>query len=104
MKLLLAFTLIFPAAATSALAADPQLKGTFVFNEDKTIGFYVVGDAAKALFDNMPVKAVKEECTGGMEKSDKSGLNCIKNDDGTYNCDFGYDFKKRAFSGSGQDC
>ena len=44
---------------------------------------------------------VHEECTGGMEKSDGQGLHCIKSADGTYDCDFGYSFSKKAFTGSG---
>ncbi len=68
------------------------------------LSFQLSGKAAKLLFDGMAVKAVKEECTGGMEKSDGKGLHCIKSSDGTYDCDFGYTFSKKAFTGSTVDC
>jgi hypothetical protein len=68
------------------------------------LSFQLAGKAAKLLFDGMRAKAVKEECTGGMEKSDGNGLHCIKSADGTYDCDFGYSFSGKAFTGSSVDC
>jgi hypothetical protein len=73
-------------------------------SESCVLSFQLSGKAAKLLYDGMPVKAVKEECTGGMEKSDGKGLHCIKSSDGTYDCDFGYTFSKKAFTGSTVDC
>ncbi len=75
-----------------------------VKSKDCILTFQLEGKAAKLLFDGMRVKAVKEECTGGMEKVDGNGLNCIKSDDGTYNCDFGYTFSKKVFTGGAVDC
>ena len=71
---------------------------------DCILTFEISGKAAKLLFDGMRVKAAKEECTGGMQKTDSHGLNCNKAEDGTYNCDFGYRFSKQAFTGSAMDC
>lgn len=68
------------------------------------LSFQLSGKAAKLLFDGMRVKAVKEECTGGMEKADGKGLHCIKSSDGTYDCDFGYSFSGKKFTGSSVDC
>jgi hypothetical protein len=73
-------------------------------SKDCIMTFEVSGKAAKLLFEGMRVKAVKEECTGGMQKVDGNGLNCIKSDDKTYHCDFGYTFSKKAFTGSAVDC
>jgi hypothetical protein len=102
-----------PAAAASAADAD-KLEGEAFLDEeacakglsapDCVLSFVLTGKAAKTLYDGMRAKPVREECTGGMEKSDKNGLHCIKSDDGTYNCDFGYHFAQRRFAGSAQDC
>jgi hypothetical protein len=73
-------------------------------SKDCVVSFQLTGKAAKLLFDGMRVKAVKEECTGGMEKSDGNGLHCIKSADGRVDCDFGYDFNKKHFAGSAVDC
>ena len=108
--LALTFLLASPAAAEDSV----PLKGTaFLGDEDCAGGlksdtcilsFQLTGKAAKLLFDGMRVKAVQEECTGGMEKSDGKGLHCIKSADGTYDCDFGYSFSEKAFTGSSMDC
>jgi hypothetical protein len=99
-----------PAAALDAF----KIEGTAFLDEEAcakslgaegcTLSFTLTGKAAKSLFDGMRAKAVKEECTGGMEKSDKSGLHCIKNSATDYTCDFGYHFKEREFGGSSMDC
>ncbi|MBG1231437.1 hypothetical protein [Aestuariivirga litoralis] len=104
MKYLLASILILSSFAPSAFAEDTKITGAYSITEEKNFAFFVDGAAAKELFDRMKQKAVHEECTGGMEKTDASGMHCIKAEDGTYACDFGYDFKKHAFSGSGDDC
>lgn len=71
---------------------------------DCVLSFFIHGKAAKTLFDGMPDKAEREECTGGMEKLSKSGLACFKYDDGTYTCSFGYHFADQTFGGSHEDC
>jgi hypothetical protein len=114
MKLLHAFALL-PLLVLPAHADDPvPIKGTVYLGEEGCHGgiksndciltFQLTGKAAKLLFDGMRVKAVREECTGGMEKSDGEGLHCIKSDDKTYDCDFGYTFSKKAFTGGAVDC
>jgi hypothetical protein len=106
--------MIFVLASPAISAEDSPLKGTAflgeegcpggIKSEDCVLSFQLSGKAAKMLYDGMRVKAVKEECTGGMEKSDGKGLNCIKSADGEYNCDFGYSFSKKAFTGGFVDC
>jgi hypothetical protein len=91
-----------PLKGTAFLDAEGCAKG--LKSEACVLSFQLSGKAAKLLFDGMPVKAVKEECTGGMEKSDGKGLHCIKSSDGTYDCDFGYTFSEKAFTGSTVDC
>ena len=108
--LALIFLFLSPAVAGN----EVPLKGSaFLGDEDCAGGlksdscilsFQLSGKAAKLLFDGMRVKAEKEECTGGMEKSDGKGLHCIKSADGTYDCDFGYSFSEKAFTGSSVDC
>ena len=103
------------AMSAPALSLDDiKLEGTAFLDEeacakgtaspDCILSFTITGKAAKTLYDGMTVKAVKEECTGGMEKTSKSGLHCIKGDAKDYNCDFGYGFKKGKFGPSGLDC
>ena len=106
--------LIFLFLSPAVAGDEVQWKGSaFLGDEDCAGGlksdscilsFQLSGKAAKLLFDGMRVKAVQEECTGGMEKSDGKGLHCIKSADGTYYCDFGYSFSEKAFTGSGMDC
>ncbi len=106
------FSIIAPDAA---FASDSDaLKGSAYLSEETcakglkspecVLTFEVSGKTAKLLFDGMKAKAVREECTGGMEKADGHGLHCIKSDNGTYNCDFGYSFSKKSFTGSQIDC
>jgi hypothetical protein len=109
-SLALIFLLVSPAVAGDAV----PLQGSAFLGEEACTGglksaacvlsFQLSGKAAKLLFDGMRAKAVKEECTGGMEKADGNGLHCIKSSDGTYDCDFGYSFSGKAFTGSGVDC
>ena len=90
------------------------LKGTAYLSEEKcakglkspecVLSFEIAGNTAKLLFDGMPAKAVREECTGGMEKADGNGLYCVKSDDGTYACYFGYSFSHKMFTASQIDC
>jgi hypothetical protein len=68
------------------------------------LSFQIRGKGAKLLYDGMRAKAVKEECTGGMQKSDGKGVSCIKSSDGNYDCDFAYSFSKKAFTPSAVDC
>jgi hypothetical protein len=65
----------------------------------------ITGKAAETLFNGLPGKAEREECTGGLGKSSKAGLHCTHYDnDNTYECNFGYEFKKQKFGGSAMDC
>lgn len=78
---------------------DKNMKG-----KDCVLSFSIEGDAAKLLYNGLKVKAVHEECTGGMEKIGGGGLHCIKQDEKTYTCDFGYSLGKEEFTGSHMDC
>ena len=109
------YLFIFLLFASPVVAAEEvPLKGIAFLGEEGCSGgiksdecvlsFQLSGKAAKLLFDGMRVKAVQEECTGGMEKSDGKGLHCIKSTEATYDCDFGYTFSKKAFTGSAVDC
>ncbi|MBL8791344.1 MAG: hypothetical protein JNM45_12685 [Rhizobiales bacterium] len=80
-------------------SCDKDMKG-----KDCVLTLSIEGDAAKLLYIGMKAKAVQEECTGGMEKVGGGGLHCIKYDDKTYTCDFGYGFDKEEFTGSHMDC
>ena len=111
--------LSFCAALTvqplQALALEEfKLEGTAFLDEEACTGglqaegcnlsFYLQGAAAKRLYEGMGGEAKREECTGGLEKSDGRGLHCIAYDDDTYACDFGYHFGERAFAGSSSTC
>jgi hypothetical protein len=106
--------LILLLASPAAAGDEVPLKGSAFLDAEACkdglksdtcmLSFQLTGKAAKLLFDGMRAKAVQEECTGGMEKSDGSGLHCIKSTDGTYDCDFGYSFSGKAFTGSSVDC
>jgi hypothetical protein len=108
----LALILLFTTPAMAG--TDVPLQGSAFIGEEECAGglksdpcklsFQLTGKAAKLLFDGLRVKAIQEECTGGMEKSDGKGLHCIKSTDGSYDCDFGYSFSEKAFAGSSQDC
>jgi hypothetical protein len=71
---------------------------------DCVMNFEFSGESAKILFKRMPNKAVYDECTEGMMKSNNAGLRCFKLEGGKYECDFGYHFGKRAFSASQISC
>jgi hypothetical protein len=73
-------------------------------SETCVLSFYVTGKTAKLLYDGMSGKGIRAECTGDMEKNDDHGLHCLKSDDGTFSCDFGYSFAEKKFTGSGEDC
>ena len=106
--------LVFLFASPAVAGDEVPLKGSAFLGDEACAGglksdacvlsFQLAGKAAKLLFDGMRVKAVKEECTGGMEKSDGKGLHCIKSADGTYDCDFGHSFSEKIFTGSSVDC
>ena len=111
--LLLAASLHLFARPAFALE-ELQVEGTAFLDEEACakglqspgciLTFQISGKAAKQLYEGMSEKAIHEECTGGMQKFNKAGLNCIKAEDGTYSCDFGYDFSKKKFSGGAMDC
>jgi hypothetical protein len=102
------------AASLPAMAGDEiKLSGTVALDSDYctsgtsnpncVLNFSITGKAAKILYDGMPAKGVLQECTGDVEKIDKSGMHCIKGktaDD--FVCDFSYGFKNSKF-GSGPD-
>jgi hypothetical protein len=112
--LLCATVLSLHAPAPAGAVDASKLDGEAFLDEDAcpkglntpgcVFSFVLLGEAAKTLYQGMKAKPVREECTGGMEKSDTNGLHCIKNDDGTHICDFGYHFADRRFAGSAQDC
>jgi hypothetical protein len=89
--------------AGSAFLGDEECAGG-VKSDTCILSFQLTGKAAKLLFEGLRAKARQEECTGGMEKSGGNGLYCNKAADGTYLCEFGYSFKKDAFTASAQDC
>ncbi|MCA0434498.1 MAG: hypothetical protein LCH46_14700 [Proteobacteria bacterium] len=107
--------LVALSGAGPALALDElKLEGTAFLDEelcakdlqtkDCSLTIQVEGAAAKQLYDGLKVKAIQEECTGGMEKFDGSMLHCIKYEDGTYLCDFGYYFKEKSFGPGRTSC
>jgi hypothetical protein len=99
-----------PAAALDAFKIegaaflDDEACAAGLEAEGCVLTFSITGKAAKTLYEGMKAKPQKEECTGGLQKVEDSGLNCINNSDTEYKCDFGYHFKERAFGGSGMDC
>ena len=100
------------ASTADAGQESGNLKGTYGFfdscgpdgkSKNCVMTFEVKGDAAKALYSRMPVKAVPEPCTNGLLKDDGHGLRCYKAN-GEFRCDFGYSFGKRKFTGSDVSC
>ncbi len=99
---------------TVAALAEDKVTGTFFLGEDnctKTGGssdcklnFQISGDAARILYDRMKIKAVKDECTEGLLKEDGGGLRCYFTDEKNYDCDFGYNFAHKKFTGSDVIC
>jgi hypothetical protein len=73
-------------------------------SEGCILSFSLSGKAAQTLYDGMTEKAEREECTGGLQKFNDSGLACFKYDDGTYTCSFGYHFADHRFGGSHETC
>jgi hypothetical protein len=69
-----------------------------------SLSFALTGPAAKQLYQGMSAKAVREACTGGLEKIDSSGLRCLEYEDGTYACDYGYYFDRGEFGSSSMTC
>jgi hypothetical protein len=98
-----------PAVALDAF----KIEGTAFLDEEACakglnaegciLSFQISGKTAKTLYDGMTAKAVQQECTGGLQKVE-GALNCIKDSETDYSCDFGYDFKEGSFGGSGVDC
>ena len=86
--------LLFAATPVRTEEAADKLQGSAYKDEeacakglnqpDCVLSFFLEGKVAKTLFDGMPDKAEREECTGGMQKLSQSGLVCFKYDDGTY--------------------
>lgn len=98
-----------PAVALDAF----KIEGTAFLDEEACakglnaegciLSFQISGKTAKTLYDGMTAKAVQQECTGGLQKVE-GGLNCIKDSETDYTCDFGYNFREGSFGGSGVDC
>jgi hypothetical protein len=107
------FALIAALLASPAYAEDEdKLTGYFGFDREDnacpklgtcTVSFVVSGAAAKAIYQKMRTKAVAEECTGGVEKRDESGMSCYK-EGKDYTCHFGYSFEKKRFTDSLLTC
>jgi hypothetical protein len=115
MRMILFAAALGLAAVAPALAEDaPALKGSVYLDAenctngtkgpDCVLTFFVEGEAAKILYNGLPGKGQREECTGGLEKMDGHGLHCIMAEDKTYSCEFGYHFAKKSFGAGGQDC
>jgi hypothetical protein len=108
---LLAATLPFSAPT---LAKDTsKLEGTTFFDQETcpkgekspncVFSIEITGANAKILYDGMRAKPDPQGCIPNT-KSDASGLECYKDEDGTYSCHFGYDFGKKKFTNSKVDC
>ena len=88
---------------TGTAALDPDYCGNGTSNPKCVLNFSITGKAAKILYDGMPAKGVLQECTGNVEKIDKSGMHCIKGKTAEdFACDFSYAFKNSKF-GAGPD-
>ena len=91
----------FKLSGTAALDSDYCNSGTS--NPNCVLNFSITGKAAKIIYDGMPAKGVLQECTGDVEKIDKSGMHCIKGKTAEdFICDFSYAFKNSKF-GAGPD-
>jgi hypothetical protein len=108
---LTAFVIILLSPPAVAEESD-ALTGSFGFDREDdacpklgtcTISFQINGAAAKAIYNKMRVKAVADECTGGLVKEDGQGMRCYKEDSG-FSCDFGYSFEKKKFGDSLVTC
>lgn len=55
----------------------------------------ISGELAKAIYESMRSKAVKDECTGGQLKTDRGALTCYVTPEGKHECHFGYDFARK---------
>jgi hypothetical protein len=108
---LVAFVTLFLASPTGAEESD-ILSGSFFFDREDnacpklgtcTISFQIDGAAAMEIYNKMRVKAVADECTGGLVKEDGQGMRCYKEDSG-FSCDFGYSFEKKKFGDSLVTC
>jgi hypothetical protein len=103
-------------SSTASLGADDdkKLEGFFFLSEEgcggKTpspkcvMSFQISGPAARTLYEKLKGKAVKDECTDGLRKTDGNGLKCYKTEGDKYDCDFGYSFKRKAMVESEVDC
>jgi hypothetical protein len=112
---LCAMLALTPVAPRNAVADEPvPLTGSVTLYEelcpegpksgDCVLSFFIEGEAATRLYDGMHAEALREECTGGTQKTDGNGLNCIKADDGAVFCEFGYHFAEKRFGWGGLGC
>ncbi len=111
-KIHLAICAIISLCLPAAAEESGKLTGTYSFDREDnacpklgtcTISFQIDGAAAKTIYGKMRVKAVVDECTGGLVKDDGQGMLCYKEEDG-YSCDFGYSFEKKKFGDSLVTC
>jgi hypothetical protein len=70
---------------------------------DCIMNLQISGDAA-LMYKKIPDKAVYDECTEDMVKSNTAGLNCHKTEGDNDDCDFGYHFGEKTFGVSGVSC
>jgi hypothetical protein len=82
---------------------DPETCPKGAKSPDCVFSIEITGENAKILFDGMRVKPDPEGCIPNT-KTDGNGLQCYKDEDGTYSCHFGYSFAKKKFTDSKMDC
>jgi hypothetical protein len=83
---------------------DKNLQGGFFLSEEGCTGkmlspkcvmsFQISGPAARTLYEKLKGKGAKDECTGGLVKTDGHGMRCFKTEGDKYDCDFGYSFRR----------
>ena len=96
-------------ALVPASAADlKKIVGEYVVaprdgQELVELGLIIRGQAAKELYEALPVSETPDACTGGMQKSDPKGMFCI-NDNKDFTCSLGYVLKTRAVTAGPLSC
>jgi hypothetical protein len=107
-------TAIVCSTASVGAKDRKDLEGGFFLSEEgcdgKTpspecvLSFQISGPAARALYEKLEGKATFDECTQGPVKTDGNGLNCYKREGDSYDCDFGYSFKRKTMVQSEVSC
>lgn len=96
MIMALSFALVW--AGGGANAADfRKIKGDYTIatpdgGAEVEFGLIIVGEAARRLYGQLTVAAVKDLCTGGTRKEHPTGMQCIK-DGKEFTCSLGYGLK-----------